>query len=145
MTIRLTPTFSTLGLCAALAAGASTAALAQDAVTPLAPQVYNGVTVVKGGVSVDEADAVKRMAAAYPLRVVISAQGGSYHIPDQLTVWRHGERLAEIPEAGPWVLMDLPAGRYTLQGHFGGQVLQRDVIVSRSPQTVHWVVPASLS
>lgn len=144
MTIRTRYLLSTLGLSAALSAGIPSA-FAQDAGPAPAPQVYGSVTVVKGGVTVEEADAVKRMAAAYPLRVVISARGGSYHIPDQLTVWRHGERVAEIPDAGPWLLMDLPAGRYTLQGNFGGTLLQRDVTVSRSPQTVHWVVPAGLS
>ena len=136
-------------LAAALMAGAAlaTPALAQErmAMTELTPHRYNDVRVINGGVTLDEAAAVKRMASQYPLRVVISGRGGSYYIAQTMTVLQGGRVVAEIPDAGPWLLMDLPPGRYTLQGQFDGLTMRRDVTVTGSGTTVSWVVPPSLN
>lgn len=129
-----------------LAAACSLQARADDAaMIDLTPQRYNSVTVVSGGVTSDEADAVKRLSTRYPLRVVISGRGGDYYIADSMTVLSRGQVVAEILDAGPWLLMDLPPGRYTLQGRFSGLTMSRDVTVSGAGTTVHWVLPPSLN
>lgn len=125
----------------------ATPALAQDrlAMVDLTPHRYNDVQVISGGVTLDEAAAVKRMAPQYPLRVVISGRGGDYYIAQTMTVRHNGRVVAEIPDAGPWLLMDLPPGRYTLEGQFEGLTMRRDVTVTGSGTTVSWVVPPSLN
>jgi len=108
------------------------------------PQEYGSVEVVNGGVDSDQATAIKRMAPQYKLRVELSGRGGEYEVADSLKVTQRGETIAEIPDAGPWLLLDVPPGRYTLQGQFGEQRVQRDVTVADSGTTVHWVLPKAV-
>lgn len=130
----LAPLTAALALCAALA----TAAHAQDD-EALVPLRIGSVTVVNGGAGLDEAAAIKRLSGQYPLRIVFSLRNGDYDVADRLEVMRGGERLAQVDNAGPWLLMDLPPGRYTLRGEFGGRTEQRDITIGRGGQTVHWV------
>ena len=132
-----------LGLCAA--AGAVTAFAADDVITAPPPQkYYAAIEVVNGGADLDEAKAIERIAAQYPLRVEISGRGGAYYVTDHLTLMQRDSVVADIPDAGPWVLMNVPAGRYTLVGDFGGTQLRRNVTVADSGTMVHWVVPSTL-
>jgi hypothetical protein len=129
-----------------LTAGLVAPALAQnDAWPSLQPHDYNRIKVVSGGVTLDEAAAVKRMSRQYPLRVVLSGRGGDYYIAQTMTVTQGGRVLAEIPDAGPWLLIDLPPGRYTLQGRFEGLSMSRDVTVTGAGTTVNWVLPPSVN
>ncbi|MFO1336900.1 MAG: hypothetical protein U1F53_01475 [Burkholderiaceae bacterium] len=130
----------------ALAAALSAPVLAATSIgQPPAPQMYNHVKVVNGGVSLDEADAVKRIAPDYRLRVILSGRGGDYQVAQTLAVVQDGRVVARIPDAGPYVLMDLPAGHYTLEGQFAGLSMSRDVNVASAGTTVNWVLPPSLN
>lgn len=119
------------------------AAAADPMAAPVA-QRYDEVSVVNGGASIDEAAAIKRIAPQYKLRVEISGRGGDYYVADRLQLVQRGEVIAEIPEAGPWLLIDVPPGHYTLLGEFADHRLQRDVSVATAGTTVHWVLPSSL-
>jgi len=135
-----TRTLGTLALAGAL----GTTAWAQDGPRPgLTPQVYNGLTVMNGGADLDDAAVLKRMSPQYSLRVILSGRGGSYFVADSMSVVRQGQVLAEIPDAGPWLLVNLPPGRYTLQGRFNGVPMARDVTIGAGGTTVNWVMPAS--
>ena len=127
------------------AAFSAASARAQEDLSALQPQTYNNVVVVNGGASLDEAAAIKRMAPNYPLRVMLSGRGGAYYVADQLSVIRDGNVVAQIPQAGPWILMDLPRGRYTLQADFGATQLKREVNVTSGSTMVNWVVPPSIN
>src|SRR5262245_3279305 len=120
-----------------------------DSSSAPAPQTYGKVAVINGGVDADQAAAIKRMApqSQYKLRVELSGRSGEYQVADQLRLLREqgGDVIAEIPDAGPWLLLDVPPGQYTLQGQFGEQRVQRDVTVAGSGTTVHWVLPATVS
>jgi hypothetical protein len=113
-------------------------------IAPL-PQKYNHISVVNGGADSDEAIAIKRIAPQYKLRVEISGRGGAYQVADDLKLMQRGEVIAEIPDAGPWLLFDVPAGSYTLVGQFAEQRIQRDVTVAASGATVHWVLPPTVN
>lgn len=129
-----------------LTVGFAAPTLAQnDPLSDLQPQAYNHIKVVSGGVTLDEAAAVKRMAPSYPLRVVLSGRGGDYYIAQTMTVSQGGRVLAEIADAGPWLLIDLPPGRYTLRGRFEGLAMSRDVTVTGAGTTVNWVLPPSVN
>ncbi|MCW5658030.1 MAG: hypothetical protein KIT60_10025 [Burkholderiaceae bacterium] len=132
-----------LATCAALACVAVRAQESEMAVPP-APQNYGGIQVINGGVDLDQADAIKRIQSRYPLRVEISGRGGNYYVADRLRLIQRGEVLAEIPDAGPWLLLDVPPGRYTLAGDFGGTEVRRDVMVSTEGVKVPMVVPSSV-
>lgn len=134
---------------AAVALGATLAAplaMAAEPAVELRPQTYNQIAVINGGVSLDEAAMVKQMASRYPLRVVMSGRGGDYYVADRMSISRDGRVVAQIPDAGPWLLLDVPPGRYTLTGIFNGVEMQRQVTVAQgSGTTVHWVVPNRLN
>lgn len=101
------------------------------------------VTVISGGVDLDEAARMKQAAGRYPLRVVFSVPGGNYTVPDEFTLRQGSTAMVTIASAGPWLLIDLPPGAYTMQARVEGRVFDRAVTVDRRGSTVHWVVPDS--
>jgi hypothetical protein len=112
-----------------------------DATLPMATEA-GPVTVISGGVDLDEAQRMKQAAGRYPLRVVFSVPGGNYAVPEQFTLLQGKQAMVTIPSAGPWLLIDLPPGAYTLQAKVEDRVFTRSVTVSgRGGNTVHWVVP----
>ena len=133
------PWLAALGVCAAL--GAVGAYADDDTVPAPAPQRYESVDVVNGGASYEEVDAIKRIAPQYRLRVELSGRNGEYDVADKLTVLQKEQVIAAVPNAGPYLLMDVPPGRYTLVGEFADRQVRRDVAVTDSGTTVHWVLP----
>ena len=105
---------------------------------------FGRVSIVNSGPDLDEVERIKRMSHAYSLRVAFSGKGGDYYVADRLLLKQRGEVLAELSNAGPWLLIDLPAGSYELQAEFGNQTLRRMVNVVRGGITVQWVVPNSI-
>jgi hypothetical protein len=133
---------ASLGLCAALSAIA--APVAVEVVAPPEPQQYNSVQVINGGASYEEVAAIKRIAPQYKLRVEISGRGGDWYVADRLRVVQGDEVVAEIPDAGPWLLMDVPPGRYTLEGEFEGHLVKRNVTVASNGANVSMVAPPTV-
>ena len=74
----------------------------------------------------------------------ISGRGGDYYVADRLKVLQRDEVVAEIPDAGPWLLMDVPPGRYTLVGDFGNTKIRRDVVVTTNGAKVSLLVPSKV-
>jgi len=129
-----------LGTCAAL--GSVSAYAADDDTVPApSPQRYENVDVVNGGASYEEVDAIKRIASQYRLRIELSGRNGEYDVADRVTVLQNDRVLAEVPNAGPFLLMDVPPGRYTLVGEFADRQVRRNVSVANGGTTVHWVLP----
>jgi hypothetical protein len=127
---------------ALLLAGGMALAQAQPAL-PSAER-FGPVSVISGGVDLDQAELFKQQAGRHALRVVFSVRAGAYAVADQFTILRQGQVMATLDSAGPWLLIDLPPGRYTLQAQFADQSSQRLVTVGRAGQTLHWVAPASV-
>ena len=133
-----------------VAAGLSTvvgSALAQGAGLDRLPepQSFGAVSVLSGGVDLDQAEMMRKAQSRYPLRIVYSVRGsGDYTVPDELAVMQGDEVIAQLPSAGPWVLMDLPPGNYKLRSTFEGRTTERTVRVGREGQTVHWVAPQGI-
>lgn len=121
------------------------AASAQEVAAPdrlPEPQTFGEVSVISGGVDLAEAERMRKAQARYPLRIVYSVRGhGDYTVPDELVLMKGDETIAQLPSAGPWVLIDLPPGTYRLRSTFDGRVSERTVRVGRGGQTVHWVAP----
>lgn len=128
-------------LAAALALGPATVA-AQDWF-PL-PRDFNGIRVITGGVTIEESTAMKQMAGHYRLRLVLANRVGDYQVAKDLRITQWGRTLVTLPEAGPWVLADLPQGRYQLFAEVNGELLEKTVVLGPKSGTVHWVTPARL-
>lgn len=135
---------ASIGICAVLGSANVWAQGESDMSMPPAPQSYGGVSVINGGVDLDQAEAIKRIQSRYPLRVEISGRGGDYYVADRLKLLQGSDVVAEIPDAGPWLLMDVPPGRYTLVGDFGNTEVRRDVTVSNNGAKVSMVVPSKV-
>ena len=136
---------ASVGLCAALGAAPVWAQVGLDTNMPPQPQSYTGIQVINGGVDLDQAEAIKRIQSRYPLRVEISGRGGNYYVADRIKVLQGSDVVAEISDAGPWLLMDVPPGRYTLVGDFGSTEVRRDVTVpTHGGAKVSMVVPAKV-
>lgn len=127
-------------IAAALVALSTGLAIAQDQ-DPLQPRQVGEITLINAGASAEEVDALKKLSPQYPLRLVMSNPNGEYVVARSLRVLKEGRELAKVPDAGPWLLMDLAPGRYTLEGDFEGQRFTKTVTVARQGNTAHWVMP----
>lgn len=116
--------------------------LAADARPPF-PQVESvgGVDVLNGGASLGEADYMKQRARDFPLELLFSGKGGEYGVADRVTVRQGDREVVSVPDAGPYVLMNVPAGRYTVEAEFDGKVEKRVVTVGNGRQTINWNTP----
>lgn len=108
--------------------------------SPPPPVQQDGaVSVLNGGVGEDEVRWFKAQSPRYPLQVVISGRGGEYGVADMLRVLRGDEVVASVPDAGPWVMLDLPPGRYTVEATFDGRSERRSVQVhGKGVQRLNW-------
>lgn len=140
---RTTHWISTAALATALAAF-QVYAEPGDTMLPMATE-SGPVTVISGGVDLDEAERMKQAAGRYPLRVVFSVPGGNYAVPEEFTLTQGTQTMLKIASAGPWLLIDLPPGAYTMQARVEDRVVERAVTVNRRGSTVYWVVPDSNS
>lgn len=130
-------------LTALLAALTTGLAVAQD-YNPLQPRSVGEITVINAGASAEEVDELKRLSPQYPLRLVMSNPNGEYVVARTLLVKKEGRTLAQLDDAGPWLLMDLAPGRYTFEGDFEGQRFTKAVTVGRQGNTTHWVMPRAI-
>lgn len=99
------------------------------------------IAYLNGGAGLDEAEYMKARAREFPLQMVFSGRGGEYGVADRVIVRRAGEPVASIADAGPYLMMKLPPGRYTVEADFDGGVERRTVTVGRGTQRIDWNTP----
>jgi hypothetical protein len=117
------------------------AALAETGAPFAQAQVIGGVTYLNGGASLDEVAYVKSHAGEYSLQILFSGRGGEYGVADTVSV-RNGQReLLSVPDAGPYLMMKLPPGRYTVEATFKGAAEQRVVTVGNGLTKLNWNTP----
>ena len=85
------------------------------------PQVFSHgpVSYVSGGVGADEATAMKEAAPSFPLEILFVEKGESgrraYSADNQVVVLdAGGNTVLNTSSEGPYMLIDLPPGRYTV-------------------------------
>ena len=105
--------------------GAAGAALSADTASLPPVQMQGVVSYITGGIGEDEAAAFKHAATAYPLEMLFvqKAQPKDEFLADvRVSVRdRSGNTLLETTAEGPFLLVNLPAGKYRIEAEIRGE------------------------
>ncbi|MCA8089710.1 carboxypeptidase-like regulatory domain-containing protein [Burkholderia anthina] len=115
---------SRFAVAAALAAGfatAATGAYAQSDGLPAASQ-QGDVSYVSGGIGKDQSTAFERNEAAWPLALRFTGKGGEYlaDVHVRIVDGKSNEVL-KTDARGPYMLVKLPPGHYTVHASYQGR------------------------
>jgi len=129
--------FAILALCAAPLAAAQS-----ESAVPAAQSV-GGVRYVQGGIGKDESSAMLEAAKGYPLSLVFSGGKGNHYIAavDIHVRDAAGKTVLQARSDGPIILIDLPAGRYTIDAQYRDKTLTQRIELTpkRSVRVdLHW-------
>ncbi|MDH4059369.1 MAG: hypothetical protein OEU94_01010 [Aquincola sp.] len=104
-----------------LALGAVAAPALQMGKTP------QGANFVSGGVSHEELRVLHARRDAYSLWVITAASRSGSYLADVLLTIRDSERRVVFSRRldGPWLMIDLPLGRYQVEAVIEGQAQER--------------------
>jgi hypothetical protein len=90
------------------------------------------VRVATGGVGFEERETLER-DRGYNLKVIVAMQGGQYLADVDVTILdAGGTPVVTARTNGPWLLAELPPGRYRLVADFRGASRTHDFSVARA-------------
>lgn len=101
---------------------------------PVSGRTDSGAAYAMGGVSVDDLRELERHKDRYTLWITTAARGSGAYLADvqvRITDAR-GALLFNQPIPGPWLFIDLPPGRYTVEAAHQGKPQRRPVQIARS-------------
>ncbi len=129
---------------AARAAGALTLAL--GALTPWSVHAQGAIPAMKsqgtgsfvcGGIGSDESGAMRAAMKQHPLSLLFARPDGGYLADVDVVVKdAKGNSAVALRADGPVCLLDVPAGRYTVQATSGGVTKTQNAAVDGSPKTL---------
>lgn len=142
------PTVRRLALAALLLAGAGLMAAAQAQLPPV--QTAQGVQYVTGGFGSDAAAAFKDAKARYPLALTFAATGDDGSTPYVAEVRveiadEQGKTVLSLPSVGPFLLVDVPPGSYTVRATYEGKTQTQQMKVTgpgSADARIAWQRPA---
>lgn len=97
------------------------------------PQVQQqgNVSYVSGGVGLDESRALQSAARSWPLSLRFTAKSGEYLADVHVQVAdRHGTNVLDTTSLGPYMLVKVPPGRYSIHASHRGIDQTRTVTVA---------------
>ena len=146
MKVLVALTLAISGAVVAIAAPApefvNVAVLAEPGAPRPESQVLGGVTYLNGGASLGEVAYMKSRSGEFTLQILFSGRGGEYGVADKVSVRSAGRELLSVPDAGPYLMLQLPPGRYTVEASFKGATEQRAVTVGKSGVSkLNWNTP----
>ena len=109
--------------------------------SPLVQHAPGGIDYLSGGAGEETRNAMAAHAGELPFKLVLSGTGGEYVVADQLVVRSAQGEAVVVRDAGPIVMMRLPAGAYTLEATVQGRTERRNVRIGNGAQTVDWRWP----
>lgn len=117
------------------------------AVAELRPvQVNDNVSYITGGVGLEESTAIKEMRKEYPLTMVFAettSYGRNQYIYGvEVEIVRGNELVFETETKGPYLLVRLPPGTYSITAIHNGIPKSQRVTVGTKPKQVGWTWPA---
>lgn len=111
---------------------------AQGGTLPASMQQGN-VTYVSGGIDSDESGTFKREASRWPLSIEMAARGdgkNEYVADAQVQIVHGGTTVLDTRSKGPFMLVKLPDGNYTVKVTYNGKPMTKDVKVSAKGHAV---------
>lgn len=72
---------------------------------------------------------------AYALKVEIAGNGGNYLGDERVTLRHNGADILSANCAGPWLLFQLPPGRYAVEAEYAGRTVSSAAMVSAGSQS----------
>jgi hypothetical protein len=120
----------------ALAGMASVAGPASALVAQLPPEQHEGqVAYVSGGIGKSEARLFERQMARYPLAIELvehARRRAAFTADAKVTIVdARGRAVLDTRAAGPFMLVDLPDGRYSIVASLGRAQLRKAVVQVR--------------
>ena len=92
---------------------------------------------VCGGIGSDESTAMRGAMKSHPLSLLFARKDGAYLADVEVRIQATaGAPALTLRANGPVCLVDLPAGRYTVEAATEGMTQKRDVTLGTAPQTV---------
>jgi hypothetical protein len=132
------PTRAAIALrCAAtlLAASLCSTAVAQAPMPQ--PQTEGGVTYLNGGAGDEEVQFIKQSIKDYSLALAFSRTGGEYVASVSITIKdAKGATVFEAPSVGPYLLVKLAPGKYSVVASYQGDAQTRPVTVGKSASSL---------
>jgi len=116
----------------AVAIGAFSAAARADDAMP-AERTQGSVTYVSGGIGKDESTALKQAASRYSLSIEMASTASprAQYVSDVKIDIRDqkGATVLNVTSDGPFLLANLPPGRYTVSAARNGSSQQRAIVI----------------
>jgi hypothetical protein len=105
----------------------------------------DGRRYVTGGIGSEEVATLQGQAAAYSLQLITAARGGAYLAGAHVRIVGPGNNVVlDTTIDAPWLLIDLPGGRYNVRATHSGKTVERGLTIgSAKAQRVvlHFDVP----
>lgn len=99
---------------------------------------------IAGGVGIEEVDQMRQHAAQFPLQLIVAARSGAYLANTDIRITGPQGTVLQTTLDAPWLLVDLPAGTYTVVATNRGITQQRQVTIGangRQQIVMHFDVP----
>lgn len=116
---------------------------------PETVQYSDQVAYMSGGIGSDEARAMERRGAQWPLMLLFTENTkphAEFAADLHVTITNHrGDTVLDAASVGPYLLAKLPPGSYKVEARYGGQTLHRNVVVRAHHHTrASFVWPAGV-
>lgn len=91
----------------------------------------DGGRYVAGGIGTEEIEALQQEAHRYSLQLITAARTGPYVAGAQVRIVGPGNNvIIDTTVDAPWLLIDLPAGRYTVRATHSGHTVERKLTIT---------------
>jgi hypothetical protein len=101
----------------------------------------NGISYVSGGVGDGSIERLRAISGKFNLKLVFALNSGNYLSGVEVSIMDStgGKTLLAVTTDGPWLLVNLPKGRYRLVATVGDTPIKRDLVIGGAPlQTVNF-------
>ncbi len=104
-------------------------------------QGNSGASFISGGAGNEERQKMAAQRGQFPLKVVLSAGTGEFIVADQLILRDKSKSLLDVADVGPWVMINAPAGSYTVAVTYKGKTRSQVVKLGKSASEVNLRFP----
>lgn len=86
---------------------------------------------IAGGIGLDESEQMKSMARDFPLSITVAAKSGAYLADSHVKIQdARGQTVLDTQLDAPYLLVDLPPGKYNVEATIQGKKQQRSVEIA---------------